>query len=123
MAIVTIRDEQLSIDIRSLDKLWALTSSLTIPLAHVRGATPDATIASEPKGIRGPGAHIPGVLVAGTFHQKDGLVFWDVHDAAKAVVIELEDEKYQRLVIEVDDPRGTAELIEQALIASRRASH
>ena len=79
-------------------------------------------IATEPKGLRAPGTHIPGVLVAGTFHQDGERVFWDVHDAAKAVVIELADEKYQRLVIEVDDPRETAERIEQALIASRRGT-
>jgi len=30
-------------------------------------------------------------------------------------VIELRDDTYQRLVIEVDDPRATAKLIERAL--------
>jgi hypothetical protein len=31
-------------------------------------------------------------------------VFWDVHDPEKTVVIHLKDERYARLVIEVDDP-------------------
>lgn len=122
MATITVGDGRLHIDIHRLDKLWTLTSSLTIPLDHVRGATADPTIASEPKGLRGPGAHVPGVLVAGTFHQDGERVFWDVHDVAKAVVIELEDEKYRRLVVEADDPRATAERIEQALIAHRRGT-
>lgn len=122
MATVTVRDDQLHIEIRSLDKLWTMKSSLSVPLRHVRGATADPTITSEPKGWRGPGANVPGLLYAGTFHQDGERVFWDVHDAAKVVVIELEDEKYRRLVIEVDDPRATAELIEQALITARRGS-
>jgi len=42
-------------------------------------------------------------------------VFWAVHDKEKAVVIELKDDDYQRLVIEVDDPRATVELIERAI--------
>lgn len=120
MATVTIHDEQLHIDIHSLDKLWTFTSSLSIPLAHVRGATADPGMAKEPKGIRGPGARIPGILVAGSFKQDGERVFWDVHDMSKAVVIELNDEKYQRLVVEVDDPRKTAELVEEALVRSRR---
>jgi len=36
---------------------------------------------------------------------RTALVFWDVHDPDKAVGIELRDERYARLVIEVADPR------------------
>lgn len=55
------------------------------------------------------------MIVAGTFHQEGKRVFWDVHNKDKAVVIELQDDSYQRLVIEVDDPRATVELIENAV--------
>lgn len=116
MADISIDGDDLVVDVRGMDKLWALKSQLRIPLEHVRGATADPGIASEPKGWRGPGTHVPGVLVAGTFHQDGQRVFWDVRDPTKAVVVELADETYQRLVIGVDDPRGTVEVIE-----SRRA--
>lgn len=115
MATISIDGSLLTVDVQGLDKLWALKSRLTIPLAHVRGATADPGIASESKGWRGPGTHVPGVIVAGTFHQDGQRVFWNVHDNAKAVVIELDDDTYQRLVIEVDDPRDTVELIERAV--------
>jgi hypothetical protein len=92
-----------------------LKRRLTIPLTHVQGAKADPTIASGYKGWRGPGAHIPGVLVAGTFHHDGKRVFWDVPNKNKAVVIELEDDSYQRLVVEVDDPRATVQLIERAV--------
>jgi len=48
-------------------------------------------------------------------HQDGKLISWDVHDTSKAVVIELEDDTYQRLVIGVSDPRATVELIEHAV--------
>jgi len=115
MATISIDGSDLTINVQGLDKLWALKSRLTIPIAHVRGATVDPGIVGEPKGWRGPGAHIPGVIVAGTFHQDGQRVFWDVHDKNKAVVIELEDDTYQRLVVEVDDPRATVELIERSV--------
>ncbi|MFD7657693.1 hypothetical protein ACFV4N_27285, partial [Actinosynnema sp. NPDC059797] len=100
------------VTIEGLNKLWALKSTLTIPLANVRGATADPGIIKEPKGIRAPGAHLPGVITAGTFHLDGDRVFWDVRDPAKAVVIELADERYARLVLQVDDPRATVELVE-----------
>lgn len=115
MAQVTIAGDDLIVDVEGLDKLWALKSRLTVPLGNVRGATADPGIVREPKGIRAPGTHVPGVVVAGSFYADGERVFWDVRDADKAIVIELGDDRYARLVIEVDDPRGTVDLIEEAV--------
>lgn len=114
MAQVHIDGENLVVVIEGLDKLWALKSHLTIPLANVRGATADPSMIKEPKGIRAPGTYMPGVITAGTFHLDGRRVFWDVHDPTKAVVIELADERYSRLVVQVDDPRATVALVESA---------
>lgn len=117
MAKVHIEGSDLVVEVEGLDKLWALKSTLTIPLRHVRGATPDPGVTAEPKGIRAAGAHLPRVVAAGTFRQDGEKVFWDVRDPQKAVVIELADEDYARLVIQVDDPRATAELVAAAIAA------
>ncbi|MFM9449364.1 hypothetical protein [Streptomyces acidiscabies] len=115
MALIRIDGNDLVVVIEGLDKLWAFKGSLTIPLANVRGATADPGISTDPKGIRAPGSHVPGVITAGTFHQDGEKVFWDVKDPSKAVVIELADERYTRLVLQVDDPRATVALVEKAL--------
>jgi hypothetical protein len=47
--------------------------------------------------------------------QQADWVFWDVHDADKAVVIELAHEHYGRLVVQVEDPQRVVDEIEQAL--------
>ena len=114
MALISIEGDDLVVEIEGLDKLWALKSRLVIPLANVRGATADPGAVKEPKGLRAPGTHVPGVLVAGTFHADGERVFWDVHDAAKAVVIELADQRYTRLIVQVPDPRASVALIEGA---------
>ncbi|MFI9329387.1 hypothetical protein ACIGZJ_17805 [Kitasatospora sp. NPDC052868] len=118
MANVRIDGDNLIVEIEGLDKLWALKSRLVIPLANVRGATADPGISRESKGFRAPGTHFPGIITAGTFHIHGDRVFWDVHDAAKAVVIELADERYARLVVEVSDPRATVALVEGATAAN-----
>ena len=120
MARVSIAGDDLIVDVEGLDKLWALKSRLTVPLSNVRGATADPGIVREPKGVRSPGTHVPGVVVAGSFYADGERVFWDVHDADKAIVIELGDEKYARLVIEVDDPQGAVDMIETAVRHRRR---
>lgn len=114
MATISVQGQDLVVEMEGLDKLWALKSKLTIPLAHVRGATVDPGILGEPKGLRAPGTHLPGVITAGTFHQDGEKVFWAVHDAQKAVVVELADERYARLVVEVDDPRAVVAMVEAA---------
>ncbi|MGK5685148.1 hypothetical protein [Actinoplanes sp. URMC 104] len=119
MADVRIDGDTLVVEISGLDRLWALKSSLSIPLSNVRGATVDPGIVNERKGLRAPGTHVPGVITAGTFHLDGERVFWDVKDPARAVVIELRDERYARLVVQVDDPRATVELVEKSLGSGR----
>ncbi|MGW4652353.1 hypothetical protein [Kitasatospora sp. NPDC004289] len=115
MAVVSVADGVLTVEVEGWDRFWALRSRIEIPLRHVRGATLDPGIVREPKGLKAGGTHVPGVIVAGTFRRDGEKVFWDVKNPEKAVVIELVEEAYARLVVEVADPRETLALIEQAL--------
>jgi hypothetical protein len=116
MARVEVVGDRLSIQIEGMDRLWSLKSHLEIPLAHVAGVEADPAAVRGWKGWRGPGAHVPGVIMSGTFHHRGDRVFWDVRDAAKAVVIRLTDERCARLVIGVDDPAQTVATIRRGLV-------
>ena len=112
---ISIEGDVLVVVVLGLDKLWSMKSQLDIPLEHVRGASIDPAIVQGPKGWRGPGSNLPGVITAGTFHQDGKRIFWDVHHGDNAVVIELQHDSFERLVVEVDDPYATVALIESAL--------
>ena len=71
-------------------------------------------------GIRAGGAHVPGVISVGRFYSHGQLVFWDVHDPDKAIEIDLRDEHYARLVIEVGDPEAEISRIMAAVAGARR---
>jgi hypothetical protein len=114
MAQINIEGDTLVVNVEGMDKLWAFKSRLEIPLSNVRGATLDPGIVTGFKGIRTMGTNFPGVIVAGTFRTEGERVFWDVRDPTKALVIELTDETYARLIVQVDNPRETADRIEQA---------
>jgi hypothetical protein len=106
----------LILDVQGWSKLWTLKSRLQIPLENIRGVRIDPEIARGWwKGIRAPGTHIPGLIVAGTFYHDGKRVFWDVRDAERTIVIELLDESYDQLIVEVADPRAAVTKIESAV--------
>jgi hypothetical protein len=113
---LSIAEGKLALHVRGTDKLWAFKSSLEIPLVHIAGVRADPEVARGwYHGIRMPGTNLPGVITAGTFYQDGKRVFWDVHDADKTIVIDLHDERYNELVVEVDDPEAAVRLIQNAL--------
>ena len=112
MVDLSFSEDKLVLNVRGADKLWALKSSLEIPLQHIVPARADPEIAKGwYHGIRFPGSNIPGVLTAGTFYQDGKRVFWDVHHPENTIVIELRDERYNELIIEVADVNAAVELI------------
>src|SRR5581483_6699309 len=93
-----------------------LKSSLEVPLVHISGVRADPQVAHGwYHGVRLPGTNVPGVITAGTFYQDGKRVFWDVHHPDKTIVIDLHDERYNELIVEVDDPAGAVQLIQSAL--------
>jgi len=111
-----IAEGKLILHVRGVDKLWALKSSLEIALIHIAGARADADAARGWwHGIRMPGTNIPGIITAGTFYQDGKRVFWDVHHPNNTIVIDLHDDSFNQLVVEVADPQAAVELIQAAL--------
>lgn len=116
MVTFTIARNALILDVQGLDRLWTFTSRLEIPLENIRRVYADPAITRGWwKGLKAPGTHVPGVIVAGTFYQDGKRIFWDVKDPEHAIVLELVDDRYDQLIVEVDQPavvvaRLTAEI-------------
>jgi len=96
-------------------KLWAFRSELRIPGTHIRGARADAQAAAHWAGLRAGGTYVPGLITAGTFYL-DGFfdhkpTFFDVQHQDNTIVVELADEQYARLIIEVADPAAVVALL------------
>jgi hypothetical protein len=116
MAEVELAQDALIVHVRGMDQLFALRSRLEIPLSHVADAEADPQEARKRwHGIMERGIWVPGSITAGTYYHEGELMFWDVHDPEKTVVIRLKDERYQRLVIEVEDPEGTVARVNEAV--------
>jgi hypothetical protein len=119
MAKITVEHSELIVEIEGIDTLWALRSQLEIPLMHVRGAALGNALANDMLQQTG-GTRVPGAVAAAGMLQRGDQVYWEVQDATKAVMIELTDERYGRLVVEVDDPATVVTRINRA-VEERRA--
>ncbi len=115
MARVYVTDKQLVVQLRGIDKIWAMRRGVTVPLSQVRGATADPGARRELKGRRSPGLHIPGIVAVGTFYRDGERTLWQVYRGDRAVVIQLSGEPYDRLIVEVEDPRTVVERINGAV--------
>ncbi len=112
MVDLSIFEGKLLLHVHGADKLWAFKSSLEIPLQHVAAIRADPEVARGWwHGWRMPGTNLPGVITAGTFYQDGKRVFWDVHNPENTVVIDLHDERYNQLIVEVADPGAAVALI------------
>ena len=116
MVDVTIQDGRARFNVEGLDKLWSFRSVIEIPLAHITNveADPDQ-VGRWWHGFKVIGTDVPGLFAAGTFYYHRELVFWDVYDTTKTVIVSLEHERYKKLIVEVADPETTRKLLTGAI--------
>jgi hypothetical protein len=121
VARIAIRHGELIIEVEGINRIWALRSQLEIPLVHVAGAAVDLPMRPDRpiQSARGA-AHESQVLDAATFIHDGDRVAWNVRDCARAIVITLDDARYPKLVVEVDDPDDAVARINSAVAALDR---
>jgi hypothetical protein len=116
MVDVSVQSDNAVFRVEGLHQLWALRSQLEIPLAHITGVEVNhADVGRWWHGFRLMGTEMPGLLAAGSFFYQGGLVFWDVHDPAKTIIVSLDHEHYSKLIVEVADPMATTAALRAAI--------
>jgi hypothetical protein len=106
MGNVIIRDGVLHLDLTVGERLLALhRRNIEAPIAS---AVVVPEILTEIRGIRLPGAGIPGVIAVGTWRGRDGdTEFHDfvlAHHRGPGIVVTCAGGDYDRVLIGVDDP-------------------
>jgi len=116
MVNVSVLDDRAVFEVEGLDKLWAFRSRIEIPLTHVTRAEFDPTqVGTWWHGFRLLGTDVAGLFAAGTFYYHGELVFWDVHDPNRTVIVSLNHERYKKLIIEVENPAEVVSRIQSAI--------
>jgi hypothetical protein len=116
MVDITIEGDRAVFTVEGMHKLWSFRSRIDIPLIHITGVDADRDqVGVWWHGFKLIGTDVPGMFAAGTFYYHGELVFWDVHDPARTVIVSLEHERYKKLIIEVSDVEGTVARLRAAL--------
>jgi hypothetical protein len=120
MVEMTVQENQAIFDIQGTHKMWAFKKRLEIPLTNIVGIRRAQEQTQEFwKGWRVIGTHIPGVITAGTFHHNGKTIFWDATQGGNTIVVELMNEHYDELVIDVEDPDSIAQCLQAAHLHSQ----
>jgi hypothetical protein len=88
--------------VRGFDKILALKSSVRFDRNNIRRLA----VAQEgvyPTGIRWPGTSAGGLVQAGTFVGDGRREFWLRRQGNQAIEIDLENEEYTKIVVDVED--------------------
>jgi len=104
MITIKKQDDSFIFNVNGMHKLWAFKSQLTIPFNNVINAHQDLESIKGWQGWRAPGTHIPSIITAGTFYKDGNKIFWDVSNIENCIIVDLKDEDYQQLIIEVENP-------------------
>lgn len=110
MAKITVTPQALVVSLSQYERVAGLLPNLEIPLAHVRGATHDDGIRRD-LGMRAPGLAVPRRTLIGTFRKwkhKDYVVW---RNEPEIMVVQLVDERWDRLVIGVHDAESRVQEI------------
>ena len=113
LVIVSVENEKAVFEVAASHKLWAVKSRIELPLSHIR------RVYAEPNppmgwldGLKLMGTDLPHYFRAGTFWLHGKWAFFDVRHAEKTIVVELENEHYAQLIVEVEDPDAAVRLLE-----------
>ncbi|HUK35043.1 MAG TPA: hypothetical protein VLV86_14085 [Vicinamibacterales bacterium] len=116
MVDVSVENGRAIFVVEGMHKLWSLRSRIEIPLEHISGAEVNhEQVGKWWHGFKLIGTDAPGLFAAGTFYYHGELVFWDVHDTTKTIIVSLEHERYKKLIVEVANPQETAAVLNDAL--------
>ena len=116
MINVSVENDRVVFDVLGLHQLWALRSRLEIPVTHITGVERDPEqVGRWWHGWKLMGSDLPGVFAAGTFYYHGELVFWDVRDPERTIVVSLAHERYKKLIIEVEDPDAVVDMLRLAI--------
>ncbi len=118
MVEISVIDGHLLVEVQGMHRLWALKSTLRLPLTDVVSVRHDPERATRAfPGLKMPGTNIPAVYTAGTYYQSDFRPdFWTVRHPEQAIVIQCtKDAAYDEIIVEVQDPASTVARIQAAL--------
>lgn len=111
MVSVTANENEFVFDILGSHKFWAFENKIRVPKDKILRAYQSQDEFSFWIGWKMPGTQIPWLITAGTYIKKGKRNFWDVCNKKNAIIVELKDSNFSKLIIEVENPEETMQIL------------
>ena len=111
MVAVTSNENEFIFDILGSHKFWAFENKIRVPKEKIILAYQGKDEFTFWIGWKIPGTQVPWVITAGTYIKKGKRNFWDVCNKKNAIIVELKDSYYHKLIIEVENPELTMNIL------------
>ncbi len=104
MAKLLVDDEVVTVSLSAIEKAEAVHGDVSVLRAAVVSARAVPDGMEEVHGLRLPGTGLPGVIMVGTWREAQRVTFAVCHGRGPAVVLELTGQRYDRIVVTVENP-------------------
>ena len=116
MARLAVQGDRIVLHLSRLERIGGMIGGdIAAPLDAVAAVRVASNPSPELRGIRSPGTGWPGVIALGHRRAKGVHDFAAVYHNRPAVVIELDGQRFDRLVVSCDDPEAVAAEISAAI--------
>lgn len=112
---VKIEGKNIVFEIHGVDVILSIKRSITIPIEHIMSVSTDKVPWEPFKQIKVAGTGLPGVIKDGLFLSNDGLLFFEMHNPDNCITVSLNNEKYKKIIFEVQDKESVAKTIRDAI--------
>jgi hypothetical protein len=103
MAQLLVDGDVVTVSLSAVERAEALHGDVSVPRAAVVSARAVPDGMAEVHGLRMPGTGFPGVIMVGTWRDPQQVTFAVCHGRRPAVVLELTGQRYNRIVVTVDN--------------------
>lgn len=120
---VSIENDEVVLEIHGVDEILSIKRSMHIPLKNIISVSTEDVSWGVFKTIKVAGTDLPGHYKDGRFYiPHEGLVFFEMHHPDKCITINIDHERYKKVIFEVEDKESAAMMIKNA-ISSEQLTH
>jgi len=113
MAKITLDSDSFTVELKPLEKFFALHGSLHIPYSHVVDASIEDRNGWIDAWRKLMGTSAPGLKMAGTFFGQGGWTFLDYSNGKNCLAITTRDETFRQIVVQLDDDQNAGQIAAQ----------
>lgn len=111
MVDIKIDGDNVIVEVMGIHQFWSLKRKIVFAKKNIirvqLGAKP-----LRPAPFRAPGTYIPKLIIAGIYYGRKRKEFWDVGFKKDVIEIDLNNEKYTKIVVNVENPAEVMKLLQ-----------